>query len=262
MSVMIVSGSLLFFAIPVRTYQNIFFRAKVVMLILAAFFAGAIYSARPLYDADRAPYQLGVLLNHLTEPGDLLITECGGSPNVLYAADRRGWLMFREYSEERLEHLRQAGARYYADAFLADRDERRSLHEGTFTELRLDDQLAVLGELTSHPVRSQYKLPDEPDVLPPADAMLVAPASSNTIAKWALGISDNLALGLITEAIGLRLPLAALAHLSAAQAAHPAFAGHLKTLRAAGVTVLTGTPYDPAQDLAFGLLERGLPAAR
>ncbi len=126
----------------------------------------------------------------------------------------------------------------------------------------LDDQLAVLGELTSHPVRSQYKLPDEPDVLPPADAMLVAPASSNTIAKWALGISDNLALGLITEAIGLRLPLAALAHLSAAQAAHPAFAGHLKTLRAAGVTVLTGTPYDPAQDLAFGLLERGLPAAR
>jgi hypothetical protein len=34
-AVMIVSGALLFFAIPVRTYQNIFFRAKVVMLILA-----------------------------------------------------------------------------------------------------------------------------------------------------------------------------------------------------------------------------------
>ena len=34
-AVMIVSGALLFFAIPVRTYQNIFFRVKVVLLILA-----------------------------------------------------------------------------------------------------------------------------------------------------------------------------------------------------------------------------------
>jgi phosphopantothenoylcysteine synthetase/decarboxylase len=92
--------------------------------------------------------------------------------------------------------------------------------------------------------------------------MLVAPASSNTIAKWALGISDNLALGLITEAIGLRLPLAALAHLNPAQAAHPAFAGHLDTLRAASVTVLVGEDAAQDQDLAFGELERGLRAAR
>jgi hypothetical protein len=34
-AVMIASGLLLFFAIPVRTYQNIFFRAKLVMLVLA-----------------------------------------------------------------------------------------------------------------------------------------------------------------------------------------------------------------------------------
>jgi hypothetical protein len=126
----------------------------------------------------------------------------------------------------------------------------------------LEDQLGLLADLTGHPVRSQYKLPGEPDVLPPADAMLVAPASSNTIAKWALGISDNLALGLITEAIGLRLPLAALAHLNPAQAAHPAFAGHLDTLRAASVTVLVGEDAAQDQDLAFGELERGLPAAR
>jgi hypothetical protein len=126
----------------------------------------------------------------------------------------------------------------------------------------LDDQLALLADLTGHPVRSKYKLPGEPDVLPPADAMLVAPASSNTIAKWALGISDNLALGLITEAVGLRLPLAALAHLSDAQAAHPAFAAHVETLRAAGVTVLVGAADDLAQNLAFDELERGLAAAR
>jgi hypothetical protein len=33
--IMIVSGFLLFYAIPIRSYQSIFFRAKVVMLILA-----------------------------------------------------------------------------------------------------------------------------------------------------------------------------------------------------------------------------------
>jgi hypothetical protein len=34
-TLMVISGSLLFYAIPVRTYQSIFFRAKVVMLISA-----------------------------------------------------------------------------------------------------------------------------------------------------------------------------------------------------------------------------------
>jgi hypothetical protein len=33
--VMVVTGTLLFYAIPVRTYQNIFFRLKLVMLVLA-----------------------------------------------------------------------------------------------------------------------------------------------------------------------------------------------------------------------------------
>ena len=34
-AVMVITGVLLFYAIPVRTYQSIFFRVKVVMLILA-----------------------------------------------------------------------------------------------------------------------------------------------------------------------------------------------------------------------------------
>ena len=33
-----------------------------------------------------------------------------------------------------------------------------------------------LAALTGHPVRSEYKHPDEPDVLPSADALMVAPA--------------------------------------------------------------------------------------
>ncbi len=69
--------------------------------------------------------------------------------------------------------------------------------------------LPRLAELTEHAVRYDYKQPEEPDVLPPADAMIVAPATFNTINKWAAGISDTLALGLLNEAVGLGLPVIA-----------------------------------------------------
>ncbi|MEO7193599.1 MAG: flavoprotein [Pseudonocardiaceae bacterium] len=99
---------------------------------------------------------------------------------------------------------------------------------------------------TGFPVRSEYKQPGTPDVLPSADAMVVGGASFNTINKWAAGISDTLALGLLNEGIGLGLPLAALPFLNAAQAAHPAFGRSVTELRAAGVTVLFGADgYEP-----------------
>jgi hypothetical protein len=88
--------------------------------ILAAFAVGAIHSALPLYAPDRMPHDLGILLRALTEPQDLLATESGGNPNVLYYANRRGWLMVGEYNLERVEHLQRAGAHYYADTFLND----------------------------------------------------------------------------------------------------------------------------------------------
>ncbi|GHF49491.1 flavoprotein [Streptomyces mashuensis] len=100
----------------------------------------------------------------------------------------------------------------------------------------------ALRELTGHPVRHQYKLPSQPDVLPPPDALLVAPLTANTLNKWALGISDTLALGLVTEGIGLGLPIVALPHWNDAQHRHPAVARSVETLRAAGVTVLLGAP--------------------
>jgi len=109
----------------------------------------------------------------------------------------------------------------------------------------------VLEEQTGYPVRSEYKDPDAPDILPPANAMIAAGASFNTINKWAAGISDTLALGLLSEAIGLGLPLVALPFLNAAQAAHPAFTRSVKELREAGVTVLLGPggfqPHPPQQ---------------
>ncbi|MFF3276600.1 flavoprotein [Streptomyces chrestomyceticus] len=112
-----------------------------------------------------------------------------------------------------------------------------------------EGEIEALEALTGHPVRHQYKLPSQDDVLPPPDALLVAPLTSNTLAKWATAISDTLALGLITEGIGLGLPIVALPHFNNAQAAHPAIARHVAFLREAGVTVLLGdkgfTPHKP-----------------
>lgn len=57
--VMVVSGSLLFYAIPVRTFQNIFFRVKVAMLILAGMnvwvFHSTIYRTVAAWDLDTVP---------------------------------------------------------------------------------------------------------------------------------------------------------------------------------------------------------------
>ncbi|MFC5888728.1 flavoprotein [Kitasatospora aburaviensis] len=99
-----------------------------------------------------------------------------------------------------------------------------------------------LQELTGHPVRWQYKLPSQQDVLPPADAFLSVPLTFNTLNKWADGHSDTLAVGLLTEALGLahRPPIVALPHWNDAQAAHPVVARNVAALRGANVNVLLG----------------------
>jgi hypothetical protein len=93
---------------------------------------------------------------------------------------------------------------------------------------------------TGHPVRHRYKYPGEPDVLPAADAIVVAPATVNTTNKWAHGIADTLALGVLVEAIGIGTPIVALPFTNAAMAAHPAFQESIDRLRSWGVTVLYG----------------------
>ncbi|MGH3940267.1 MAG: flavoprotein [Pseudonocardiaceae bacterium] len=103
-----------------------------------------------------------------------------------------------------------------------------------------------LEEQTGFPVRHTYKQPGTKDILPPAEAMIVGGASFNTLNKWALGVSDTLALGLITEGIGLGIPIVALPFLNAAQAAHPIFGRNIENLRKAGVAVLLGGEgYEP-----------------
>jgi phosphopantothenoylcysteine synthetase/decarboxylase len=98
----------------------------------------------------------------------------------------------------------------------------------------------ALARQTGHPVRSTYKNPGDPDVLPEANAMIVAPATVNTINKWAAGIADTLALGLLVEGLGKGLPIVAMPFTNSAMAAHPAFLESIARLRDWNVTVLFG----------------------
>lgn len=116
--------------------------------------------------------------------------------------------------------------------------------------MRFIDQPALEAQ-TGYPVRSDYKQPGTPDALPPATAVILGGASANTINKMAAGISDNLALGVLNEAVGLGLPLAVLPFVNTALAAHPAFGRSVRELREAGVEVLLGeggfVPNPPGQ---------------
>ncbi|HEU0239624.1 MAG TPA: flavoprotein [Micromonosporaceae bacterium] len=98
----------------------------------------------------------------------------------------------------------------------------------------------AIATLTGHPVRSEFKHPGDLDVLPDADAMIVAPATVNTINKFALGIADTLPLGLLIEGLGRGLPIVTVPYTNAAMAAHPAFAENIARLRSWGVRVLYG----------------------
>ncbi|MEU6048932.1 flavoprotein [Streptomyces xanthochromogenes] len=104
----------------------------------------------------------------------------------------------------------------------------------------LQESLSGLATLTGHPVRSEYKRPGEPDVWPPADVILFAPATFNTINSWALGLTSNFVVGVVAEGIGKEIPTVAMPCVNAAYVQHPQFEQSVATLRSAGVTVLYG----------------------
>jgi phosphopantothenoylcysteine synthetase/decarboxylase len=107
---------------------------------------------------------------------------------------------------------------------------------------------AAVETLTGRPVRSAWRSPADPRPFPPPDAVVVAPATFNTVNKWAAGIADTLALGTLSEACGLDVPIAVLPCVADALAAHPAYQESLIRLRGMGVRF--GDPYsgDPGPD--------------
>jgi phosphopantothenoylcysteine synthetase/decarboxylase len=99
---------------------------------------------------------------------------------------------------------------------------------------------AELEQLTGAPLRSQYSTPGAPRSRVP-DAILVAPATFNTINQWALGLSGTYALGVLAEQTGLGIPIVAVPFVSEALASRPPFKRSLNALRAEGVSVLLGS---------------------
>jgi hypothetical protein len=77
---------------------------------------------------------------------------------------------------------------------------------------------AAIQDQTGNPVRSQYAPPGAPRSLIP-DAILVAPATY----KWAQGISDTYALGVLAETTGLGVPTVVLPFVNAALASRVPF---------------------------------------
>jgi hypothetical protein len=117
--------------------------------------------------------------------------------------------------------------------------------------------MPLLEQLTGHPVRSEYKHPEEPDVLPRADAIVVFPATFNTLNKWALGITDTLALGLLCEYTGLGMPIVVVPGVTTGSGldSHPAFFKSMQFLRECGVCVLhEPEKYPPKNEVSWDVI--------
>jgi phosphopantothenoylcysteine decarboxylase len=103
-----------------------------------------------------------------------------------------------------------------------------------------------LHEATGHPVRSEFRGPHEPEFVPRGDAVLLAPATFNTINKSAAGVNDSLALGLLNEALGTRsIPVALVPWVNTSLADHPAYRPSLTRLQAAAAHVVSAEPDEP-----------------
>ncbi|MFI6064638.1 flavoprotein [Micromonospora sp. NPDC051227] len=108
----------------------------------------------------------------------------------------------------------------------------------------------ALQDKTGYLVRVEWRMPGDPEPHPPADVVLAAPVTFNTVTKWALGINDTLTLGVLNESLGAGLPIIAFPHVKTELGAHPAYTGHVAVLRAAGVLVADGNPLNPTHGLA------------
>lgn len=99
--------------------------------------------------------------------------------------------------------------------------------------------IPLLEQISGYVVRTDYKLPGEADPLPKADAILVMPATFNTINKWAQGIGDTLAASILCEALGRGMPpMIAVPCLKMDLVRHPAFSRSVALLRECGVHIL------------------------
>nr|WP_230416855.1 flavoprotein [Micromonospora tarapacensis] len=99
----------------------------------------------------------------------------------------------------------------------------------------------AIEELTGAPARSSYRqAPGDRRSLPAADALVIAPATYNSINKIALGLADNYAMTSVAELIGRQVPTVIVPFVNAALAARSPFRHAVASLRDEGIHVLLG----------------------
>lgn len=119
----------------------------------------------------------------------------------------------------------------------------------------------ALAEQTGYPVRVEWRRPGDPEPHPPAAAVAVVPATFNVINKWAQGINDTLALGILNEALGAGIPVCAFPNVKAQLAAHPNYDQHLRLLSDAGV-IAAPLPAELDWSMVVSLLRATMQQAR
>src|SRR5438132_2684318 len=140
-----------------------------------------------------------------------------------------------------LELVRLAGKAGHAVRVIQTETSTRFVGQASFAALT--GAPVLTSEFERDPARGAF-----PDQAPPehdplnhlelvrnADALLVAPASANTLAKLATGLADNL---LTTAALAATCPVLVAPAMNDAMYEHPATAANLETLRERGVAVL------------------------
>ena len=92
--------------------------------------------------------------------------------------------------------------------------------------------------LTGRRFESAMLTPEQSTLFPLGNRVLASPVTLNTLTKWADGHADNLAIGLLCEALGTpSLPIVAELSLSPQFLRHPAVPAAIGRLAAAGVEI-------------------------
>jgi phosphopantothenoylcysteine decarboxylase len=93
-------------------------------------------------------------------------------------------------------------------------------------------------ELTGQAPVSDFRSPMEPRRGVPPAAMVVCPATFNTVNKAASGIADTYASATVCEALATGIPLVMVPMVSTRLWGHPAWVRNLDVLRDAGVVLI------------------------
>jgi phosphopantothenoylcysteine synthetase/decarboxylase len=100
---------------------------------------------------------------------------------------------------------------------------------------------AAIKAATGSSVRSSYQAsPGTRRTPTPADALVIAPATYNSINKIALGLADNYAMTSVAELIGRQVPTVIVPFVNAALAARAPFQRAVAALRDEGIHILLG----------------------